>query len=164
MAKLSVLEVILTASTFNALNAFSHGYYFATMFDGNVEKNFGLRTWFGIFLFLAGFSINLLHDYSLMYQRRKYEDIMKKKKGGKDVEKVYIIPKNYLFEYITCPNYFGEIIEWLGWAILIGEPGLSFFLFSVANLLPRAIRTHNWYKEKFEDYPVNRCILIPYLF
>ena len=42
-------------------------------------------------------------------------------------------------------------------------PALSFFLFTVANLGPRAIHYHRWYREQFADYPPQRKALLPFL-
>ena len=57
------------------------------------------------------------------------------------------------------------MIEWLGFAVMtFSIPGFVFFIWTVANLLPRAIATHKWYKEKFDDYPSKRKILIPFIF
>jgi len=39
--------------------------------------------------------------------------------------------------------------------------GTVFFLWTIFNLVPRAISHHHWYKEKFEDYPKERKIIIP---
>jgi ABC-type uncharacterized transport system YnjBCD permease subunit len=36
-----------------------------------------------------------------------------------------------------------------------------FALWVIANLLPRAFTHHQWYKEKFENYPKNRKAIIP---
>lgn len=53
----------------------------------------------------------------------------------------------------------------VGWAIMTLNPGgLVIFLVSFANLVPRAVRTHQWYKEKFDDYPKNRKALIPFVY
>ena len=43
-------------------------------------------------------------------------------------------------------------------------PGLAFFIFTFANLFPRGIASHKWYKEKFPDYPASRKAVIPLLF
>jgi 3-oxo-5-alpha-steroid 4-dehydrogenase 1 len=41
--------------------------------------------------------------------------------------------------------------------------GLSFAVWTIANLVPRAIAGHKWYNEKFEDYPKDRKAILPYL-
>ena len=75
----------------------------------------------------------------------------------------YQIPRAGLFKYVSCPNYLGEIIEWLGWGLLIWSwAGLAFALFTIANLGPRAISHHKWYREHFPDYPTRRRALIPF--
>lgn len=40
-------------------------------------------------------------------------------------------------------------------------PGLIFVFFSIANLGPRAMATHKWYRQKFPNYPPNRKAIIP---
>ena len=77
----------------------------------------------------------------------------------------YHIPKGFLFEKVSSPNYLGELIQWLGWAIMTWSlAGLVFFFWSLANLLPRATAHHRWYKETFDNYPDNRKILVPNIF
>ena len=69
-----------------------------------------------------------------------------------------------MYNYISCPNYFGEIIEWLGFAIMVwSAPAFIFVLWTVFNLLPRALAHHKWYQNKFPDYPTNRKAIIPFL-
>ncbi len=69
-----------------------------------------------------------------------------------------------LFELVSTPNYFGEIVQWIGWAVMTWSlAGLSFALFTVANLLPRGIGHHRWYREHFEDYPDRRRAIVPFI-
>ena len=69
------------------------------------------------------------------------------------------------FELVSCPNYLGEILEWCGWALATWSwPGLAFALYTIANLAPRAVTHHRWYRETFPDYPPKRRALVPYLF
>ncbi len=76
----------------------------------------------------------------------------------------YVLPQGWLFRYISCPHYFGEIIEWGGWALMTWSlPGFIFFIFTFANLFPRGIASHKWYKEKFSDYPVKRKSVFPFI-
>ena len=66
--------------------------------------------------------------------------------------------------YVSCPNYLGELMEWGGYALMVWSlPALSFFIWTLVNLIPRALDHHRWYKEKFEDYPSDRRALIPFL-
>jgi hypothetical protein len=45
----------------------------------------------------------------------------------------------------------------LTWSI----SGVVFLIWVIANLFPRAIAHHKWYKDKFDDYPKNRKAVIP---
>ena len=77
----------------------------------------------------------------------------------------YSIPRGGLFRWVSCPNYLGEIVEWLGWALLTWSPaGLAFAAWTMANLVPRARAHHRWYRERFPDYPARRKALVPGLF
>lgn len=70
-----------------------------------------------------------------------------------------------MFEYVSAANYFGECLEWFGFAIASWSlPGLAFAWFTLANTGPRGYHHHLFYKEKFgSDYPKNRKALIPFL-
>jgi steroid 5-alpha reductase family enzyme len=77
----------------------------------------------------------------------------------------YKIPKSGLFRWVSCPNHFGEIVEWSGFALICWNlPALSFAIWTAANLIPRAVSHHNWYREKFEDYPLRRKAVLPFLY
>lgn len=105
----------------------------------------------GTLLFITGFFINLQSDNVLLHLR-------------KPGETTYKIPHGGLYSYISCPNYLGEIMEWLGWAIATWSlAGFAFFVWTFANLLPRALLHHRWYCETFSDYPKNRRALVPWI-
>ena len=105
----------------------------------------------GAILMATGFLINYQADSILRNLR-------------KPGETGYKIPVGGLYGFISCPNYFGEILEWGGWALLTWSPaGLSFAVWTAANLAPRAFTHHKWYKETFSDYPKSRRALIPFL-
>lgn len=77
----------------------------------------------------------------------------------------YHVPQRGLFKRVSCPNYLGEILEWVGWAIATWSlVGLSFAVWTVANLAPRARAHHTWYRETFPDYPAERRALIPFVY
>jgi 3-oxo-5-alpha-steroid 4-dehydrogenase 1 len=145
--------VILVAMAFffNILNGFINGYGVFHVYSYNLSWFLSWQFICGIFLFAAGFAINKISDKKLMRFR---------KQGGSD----YVIPRGWLFDLISCPHYFGEIMEWAGWAVLTWSlPGLGFFVFTFANLFPRAVSSHNWYREKFPEYPVNRKAVLPFI-
>jgi protein-S-isoprenylcysteine O-methyltransferase Ste14 len=76
----------------------------------------------------------------------------------------YTIPRGWLYEYVSCPNYLGEILVWCGWAIATWSlAGLAFALYTAANVGPRALAHHRWYLREFEDYPRQRKALIPFV-
>jgi len=105
----------------------------------------------GVALFLGGFAINQHADHVLINLRQPGET-------------GYKIPRGGLFEYVSAANYFGELIEWTGWALLTWSlPGLVFVLWTAANLVPRALAQHRWYREKFPDYPTKRKAVIPFV-
>lgn len=57
----------------------------------------------------------------------------------------YYIPYGGFFELISCPNYFGEFVEWLGWSLATWSvAGLVWTLFALATFLPRSWHNHKW--------------------
>jgi 3-oxo-5-alpha-steroid 4-dehydrogenase 1 len=103
-------------------------------------------------LFFSGFFINIDSDNRLIKLRNN-------SKSG------YKIPTGGLFTYVSAANYFGECLEWLGFAIASWSlPALAFSWFTFANIGPRAYHHHIFYKELFgKKYPSNRKALIPFI-
>ena len=63
---------------------------------------------------------------------------------------------------LSCPNYLGEIVERAGWALATWAPAsLAFFVYTAANLIPRARSHHQWYRKRFPEYPASWKALIP---
>ncbi len=147
------VSIALNAIFFNLVNGSINGYFFGSIDSLYYAENYFLQWNFiaGISLFVAGFIINNHSDHILLNLR-------------KPGETGYKIPQGGMFKYISAPNYFGEIIEWLGFALAAWSlPALSFAVWTIANLAPRAITNHKWYLEKFIDYPQERKALIPFL-
>jgi hypothetical protein len=78
----------------------------------------------------------------------------------------YSIPFGGLFEAVSCPHYFVEIVFYVT-LLFVGRfyvaKGLL-ITFVVVNLADRANRTHRWYESQFGDaYPNDRNRLIPFI-
>jgi len=145
------LAIPLLAAAFNLGNAYLNGRYLFHFSDGRYTAEWlrDPRFIIGAILFIAGFAINRWADDTLRQLRQPGET-------------GYKIPRGGLYRYISCPNYFGEILEWTGWAVATWSlPGLTFAVWTFANLAPRAVSHHRWYHEEFEDYPAERKALIP---
>jgi 3-oxo-5-alpha-steroid 4-dehydrogenase 1 len=136
-----------------------HGYLNA-VFISHLSEHLN-NDWFsdprfiiGMAIYAFGYLMNLHSDHIIRTLRTKAE--------VESGEKVYRIPQGGLFKYVTCPSYFTELISFLGFAIATWSLGALFVLgISAANLIPRAFQTHQWYKEKFPEYPKDRKVLIP---
>ena len=77
---------------------------------------------------------------------------------------MYRIPTGGLFRYVTNPSYFTEIMSFAGFAIATWSlPGLAFALYTAANVGPRALANHRWYRETFPNYPRHRRALVPFV-
>lgn len=141
--------IMIFAICFNMANGFFIGYSLGN-FPNFPDSGFRyLLLVVGLVLFWTGLYINWKSDTLLINLR-------------KPGESGYKIPKGFLFERISCPNHFGELIEWIGFALVAFNLGaLSFVIWTAANLIPRALAHHRWYYEKFDDYPQGRRALIP---
>ena len=149
------LMIALNAIFFNMMNAGLNGYFLAELADANDYSAAWLKSpnfVVGAVLFIGGMAINLRSDHILINLRRPGDT-------------GYKIPKGFLFDYISSPNLFGEIVEWAGFALMAWNlPALSFAIWTFANLVPRARNHHQWYQRTFPDYPKERKAVIPFLF
>ena len=117
--------------------------------DYSVAWLYDPRFLIGAGVFAAGFYINRKADAMLAALR-------------KPGESGYQIPRGWLYERVSCPNYLGELLIWAGWAIATWSlAGVVFVMITAANLVPRAFANHAWYRQKFDDYPAHRKALIP---
>ena len=145
------LMIVMSAMFFTSINGYINAKFIIYReYSGTIlEKTLMVL---GIFLFAQGFVINYWAD----------EILLKLRKPG---DKGYYIPFGLPYHLVSCPNYLGEISEWVGlfigfrtWAIA------SFVINTCFNLVPRAISTHKWYQDKFgEKYPRNRRAIIPFV-
>lgn len=145
------LAITGSAVLFNLMNGFGLGYYFYAFADYPASWWYDPRFITGIILFVAGVVINWKSDTYLIGLRKPNETH-------------YVMPSSPLFKYVSCPNLAGELLEWFGYALLCWNlPAWTFFIWTAANLVPRALSHHRWYKARFGEYPKERKAIIPYL-
>ena len=143
------LLVMACGFVFNSINAYVNARFISEFGQYGSEWLGDPRFLGGLVLFFAGLALNV-HSDGILVQLRKPE------------EAGYAVPRGGAFRYVSCPNYLGEIVEWAGWALATWSPaGLAFFVYTAANLIPRARSHHQWYRERFSNYPASRKSLIP---
>jgi hypothetical protein len=141
------IAIVASAFFFNLINGFLNGYFISLINFESLSFTYIIS---GLLMFIIGFYVNVSSDNKLIKLRTNQKD--------------YVIPKGGLFNYVSCPNFLGEIIEWLGFAIMTLNLGsTSFLIWTICNLIPRSKAHHKWYKENFEKYPTTRKAVIPYL-
>jgi steroid 5-alpha reductase family enzyme len=131
----------------------------------------------GLVLWVTGTLTNLYHHYLLANLRPASAET-------KPGPKKYMVPQggecNFplllstithqivlkgLFQYVTCPHYFGELLAWYGFAMVSHNicPILASLHFT-SYLTGRAIATRRWYLAKMgDDYPKSRGLWLPFL-
>jgi len=144
--------IVLSAIFFNTVNGFINGYWLSHFIpEDKVDLHTDIRLVIGAMVFATGFLLNQYHDHLLISLR-------------KDKTTGYQIPYGGLFRFVSCPNYLGEIISWLGFFIVtLSLPALAFLVWTLVNLVPRALDHHKWYKSEFPDYPAKRKAVFPFL-
>lgn len=143
--------ILLMAVVFNTSNGYLNAWSIAGH-AGQYTASWLVSPQFisGVVLFFGGMALNKASDRQLAQMRRE-------RKG-------YQVPHGLGYRWVSCPNYLGEIIQWVGWAVAAWSlAGWIFAIWTMANLVPRAIAHHRWYRGTFPDYPPQRRALIPFL-
>ena len=136
------LAIVLMGALFNTLNALMQGGWIffispADYYPSNWLTSLPFLA--GTVLFFAGMYINIQSD-GIIRNLRKPGDT------------AHYLPKGGMFRYVTSANYFGEFLEWVGFAILTWSwAGAVFALWTFANLAPRAARIYDLYSREFPD-------------
>ena len=118
-------------------------------------------------MWACGFAINYHADSTLLGLKGGTK--RSSRSAGSDPNQTqgthYKIPYGGMFKYVSCANYFGEVVEWVGFAIACGTiAGWAFALYTFSNVGPRAYHHHQWYITKFDDYKkLNRKAIIPFV-
>ncbi len=143
---------MLSSMLFYLVNGYIIGHYFGALKSYPIEWLYDPRFIIGLGVFISGFIINIQSDNILMNLR-----------GPGDSG--YKIPQGGCFKYVSCPNYLGEMMEWVGFAIMTWcFPATVYAAWVVLPLFAQALGAHQWYQDHFkQDYPEERKAIIPYL-
>ena len=140
---------------FNILNGYMQGEWIFYLAPQDLYTEAWLRSpqfVVGTLLFFVGMGINWHSDYIIRHLR---------KPGDTN----HYLPKGGMFDYVTSANYFGEIVEWCGFAVLTwSASGAVFAWWTIANLEPRANAIYHKYKAMFGDEFGNRKRVFPFIY
>jgi 3-oxo-5-alpha-steroid 4-dehydrogenase 1 len=134
------LGIIVMAVLFNTCNALMQGgwiFYFSPTY--HVSWLWSPQFIVGLVIFIAGFIINLHSDYIIRHLRRPGDTR-------------HYIPRGGMFRLVSSANYFGEFVEWTGFAVLTWSwAGAVFAWWTFANLAPRADAIRKNYSHEFGE-------------
>lgn len=149
--------ITLMGMVFNTVNAYMIGAWLFHIAPSDAyPPSWLLSPCFlvGTAVFLAGMAVNWHSDHVIRCLRRPGDT-------------AHHIPRKGLYRYVTGANYFGELTEWIGFAVLTWSvPGAVFALWTFANLAPRAKASHKRYVARFgrEYTSLRRRYIIPFIY
>ena len=150
------MGIVLMGMVFNTLNALMQGgriFYVspAGYYDGWFARPY---IWVGGALFIAGMVINLRSDRIIRHLRRPGDTR-------------HYIPYGGMFRYVSSANYFGELLEWIGFAVASWSwAGAVFVVWTFANLAPRSASLYKRYEQEFgeEFTSLHRKRILPFIY
>ena len=151
------VAIMLMGIVFNVLNGMMQAgglFYFApdNLYAGGWTYLLQFHALTGLILFFLGMGINLHSDHIIRHLR-------------KPGDTRHYLPEKGLYRYVTSANYFGELIEWTGFAVLTASPAAWVFVWwTFANLVPRADAIHRRYREEFGAAVGCRKRIIPFIY
>nr|XP_039265515.1 polyprenol reductase-like [Styela clava] len=119
--------------------------------SGDIE----LRHFVGIILFVV----------ASHYQNQSFHIFAKLRKTSDKSE--YKIPTGDLFEIVSCPHYFTEILIYTALTFIVGFSHYSWryaIVFVIVIHIGMAKMSHEWYLSTFKQYPKHRRALIPFVY
>lgn len=135
------IAIMLMGIVFNLVNGYMQGEWIFFLAPEGYYDNWLTSPKFilGVIVFFLGFFINLHSDYVIRHLR-------------KPGDTRHYLPKKGMYKYVTSANYFGEIVEWTGFAIMTwSAAGAMFVIWTMANLVPRANSIYHKYELEFPD-------------
>ncbi len=150
------LGIIVMGMVFNTLNALMQGGWIFYVSPENYYADWFSKPYIyiGGAIFAAGMIINLHSDYIIRHLR-------------KPGDTRHYIPQGGMFRYVSSANYFGEFLEWVGFAVASWSwAGVTFAWWTFANLAPRAASLRRRYEQEFgEEFTrLKRKRIIPFIY
>lgn len=153
------LTIVGMGVVFNVLNGIMQalGLFYLpvtdTVYSGGWHSFVSSHAILGMLLFFLGMGINLHSDYVIRHLRQPGDTR-------------HYLPTRGMFKYVTSANYLGELIEWIGFALLTISPAAGVFVWwTFANLVPRAHAIHQHYRKEFGTLAVGtRKRIIPFIY
>lgn len=136
------IAIMLMGVLFNIANGYIQGRWIFYLAPENMYTESWLTSWqfiLGTSIFIIGLIINWNSDH-----------VIRNLRAPGDTN--HYLPQKGMYKYVTSANYFGEILEWGGFAILTwSTAGAVFLWWTCANLVPRANSIYKKYKVEFEQ-------------
>lgn len=150
------LGIVVMGIVFNICNALMQGGWIFFVAPEGYYTNWLAQpyVYIGGALFFAGMFINLQSDAIIRRLRRPGDTR-------------HYIPRGGMFGYVSSANYFGELLEWTGFAVASWSwAGAVFVWWTFANLAPRAASLHKRYAQEFgaEFTLLKRKKIIPFIY
>lgn len=149
------IGIMAMGIVFNMINGFIQGEWIFYLSPSDMYNSAWLLTpqfIIGTMLFFGGMIVNLHSDYIIRHLRKRGDT-------------AHYLPKGAMFNYVTSANYFGEIVEWIGFAVLTWSwSGAVFAWWTFANLVPRANAIYKKYGCEFGEDAKKLKRVIPFIY
>ncbi len=150
------VAIVLMGVVFNVVNGVIQGQWLFFLAPKGMYSLSWLTTpqfLLGVIVFIIGMVINLHSDYVIRHLRAPGDTR-------------HYLPSKGLYRYVTSGNYFGEFVEWCGFALATWSwAGAVFALWTFANLAPRAHAIRERYYSEFGREAVGkRKRMIPFIY
>ena len=149
------VSIMLMGVVFNVLNGFMQGEWLFYLAPADRYTTEWLTTppfIIGTLIFFTGMVINWHSDNVIRHLRQPGDTR-------------HYLPQKGLYRYVTSANYFGELVEWTGFAILTwSAAGAVFAWWTFANLVPRANAIYHRYQQEFGTQMGKRKRIFPFLY
>lgn len=155
-AKMSIIHFLSGITFYTSLALASHNLDI----DANQDSKIGANSLsftskiIGVAVFFLG--------QAIQFDAHKNLASLRLAPGNKDK---HFMPRGRLFNYVSCPNYLGEIFIYIGLLIIskFDTALMSLTVWVVVNQIIAGLLSHKWYRLNFGNYPRERKAIIPFV-